>query len=56
VNCPKLCTNHTRLHGLCPLCCSRLGGSEADVKEIVAHPFFKSVNWEELKEKKVSCV
>lgn len=33
---------------------SRLGGSEQDVKEIIAHPFFRTVNWQDLVEKKVS--
>lgn len=31
----------------------RLGGTEDDVKVIVAHPFFKSINWQDLVEKKV---
>nr|QCW06540.1 serine/threonine kinase AKT [Pinctada imbricata] len=32
----------------------RLGGSEEDVKEIMAHPFFKSINWQDLAEKKIT--
>ncbi|XP_052097828.1 RAC-alpha serine/threonine-protein kinase-like isoform X2 [Mytilus californianus] len=32
----------------------RLGGSEQDVKEIIAHPFFKTVNWQDLVEKKIT--
>ena len=36
------------------ICNFRLGGSEQDVKEIIAHPFFKTVNWQDLIEKKVS--
>ncbi|XP_034326204.2 RAC-alpha serine/threonine-protein kinase isoform X3 [Magallana gigas] len=31
----------------------RLGGTEDDVKVIVAHPFFKSINWQDLVEKKI---
>ncbi|KAL8565685.1 hypothetical protein ACOMHN_056184 [Nucella lapillus] len=32
----------------------RLGGSEADVTEIKAHPFFHCINWEDLVAKKVA--
>ena len=32
----------------------RLGGSERDVKDIMEHPFFKNINWQDLVEKKVS--
>lgn len=32
----------------------RLGGSEEDVKDIMRHPFFESVNWEDLVEKKLT--
>ncbi|KAL5008941.1 hypothetical protein ScPMuIL_014522 [Solemya velum] len=31
----------------------RLGGSEEDVKEITVHPFFKSINWQDLMERKI---
>ncbi|XP_060571359.1 RAC-alpha serine/threonine-protein kinase-like isoform X2 [Ruditapes philippinarum] len=31
----------------------RLGGGEADVKDLMAHPFFKNINWQDLVEKKV---
>ncbi|KAK3802703.1 hypothetical protein RRG08_001966 [Elysia crispata] len=31
----------------------RLGGSEADVEEIKSHPFFDSINWEDLVAKKI---
>lgn len=30
-----------------------MGGTEDDVKVIVAHPFFKSINWQDLVEKKI---
>jgi len=32
----------------------RLGGSEEDVKEIERHPFFASINWQDLIEKKLT--
>lgn len=32
----------------------RLGGGEADVKDLMSHPFFKNINWQDLVEKKVS--
>ncbi|KAL4238647.1 RAC-gamma serine/threonine-protein kinase [Mactra antiquata] len=32
----------------------RLGGGEADVQDIMGHPFFKNINWQDLYEKKVS--
>lgn len=32
----------------------RLGGGPDDVKEIQAHPFFASINWTDLEQKKVS--
>nr|UCK81518.1 RAC serine/threonine-protein kinase [Arenicola marina] len=32
----------------------RLGGGEKDVKEIMEHPFFVSINWADLVEKKVT--
>ncbi|XP_067680069.1 RAC-gamma serine/threonine-protein kinase-like isoform X1 [Haliotis asinina] len=31
----------------------RLGGSEADVREIMSHPFFMPINWADLAEKKI---
>ncbi|XP_052766750.1 RAC serine/threonine-protein kinase-like isoform X2 [Mya arenaria] len=31
----------------------RLGGSERDVLDIMGHPFFKNVNWQDLVEKKI---
>ena len=31
----------------------RLGGSEADIKEIVVHSFFSNINWQDLYDKKV---
>ncbi|XP_041352875.1 RAC-gamma serine/threonine-protein kinase-like isoform X2 [Gigantopelta aegis] len=31
----------------------RLGGSEADIKEIVVHPFFSCINWQDLNDKKI---
>ena len=34
----------------------RLGGGEADVEEIKNHPFFASINWEDLVAKKVNIV
>ena len=34
----------------------RLGGSEDDVKEIMVHPFFETINWQELVERKVSLI
>lgn len=33
---------------------SRLGGGEADVAEIKSHPFFASINWDDLLAKKVN--
>lgn len=33
----------------------RLGGGQDDVKEIQAHPFFASINWTDLVNKRVSC-
>ena len=34
----------------------RLGGGEEDVREIMRHPFFAGINWQDLVEKKVrSC-
>lgn len=32
---------------------NRLGGGQDDVKEIQAHPFFASINWTDLVQKKV---
>lgn len=32
----------------------RLGGGPDDVKQIVVHPFFSSINWKDLEEKKVN--
>lgn len=32
----------------------RLGGGPDDVKQIVVHPFFSSINWKDLEEKKVT--
>lgn len=31
-----------------------MGGSEKDAEEVKEHPFFKEINWKELKEKKVA--
>lgn len=31
----------------------RLGGSEADIKEITVHPFFETIHWQDLLEKKI---
>jgi len=31
----------------------RLGGGPDDAKEIMAHPFFSSINWTDLQQKKV---
>lgn len=31
----------------------RLGGGQDDVKQIISHPFFSSINWKDLEEKKV---
>ena len=36
-----------------PVSTFRLGGGEADVAEIKTHPFFDSINWEDLVAKKV---
>lgn len=33
----------------------RLGGGQDDVKEIQAHPFFASINWTDLVNKRVCC-
>lgn len=33
---------------------NRLGGGEDDVKEIQAHPFFASINWSDLVQKKIT--
>lgn len=35
------------------LCICRLGGGPDDAKEIMLHPFFVGMNWQELIEKKV---
>ncbi|XP_045174377.2 RAC-beta serine/threonine-protein kinase B-like isoform X1 [Mercenaria mercenaria] len=32
----------------------RLGGGEADVKDLMSHPFFKNINWQDLAEKKLT--
>lgn len=32
----------------------RLGGGPEDAKQIMAHPFFSSINWRDLEQKKVS--
>lgn len=32
----------------------RLGGGPDDVKEIMAHPFFASINWKDLENKKIT--
>lgn len=32
----------------------RLGGGPKDVKEITAHPFFASINWKDLENKKIT--
>ena len=32
----------------------RLGGGPEDVKEIMVHPFFASINWKELENKKIT--
>jgi len=32
----------------------RLGGGPDDAKEIMAHPFFSSINWTDLQQKKVN--
>lgn len=32
----------------------RLGGGPDDVKEIMSHPFFASINWKELENKKIT--
>lgn len=32
----------------------RLGGGEEDAKQITAHPFFASINWDDLYHKRVS--
>lgn len=32
----------------------RLGGGPDDVKQIMVHPFFSSINWKDLEEKKVN--
>ena len=34
----------------------RLGGTEDDVKVIMSHPFFKSINWQDLVDKKVGSI
>ena len=32
----------------------RLGSSQADAQEVMAHKFFSSINWKDVREKKVS--
>ena len=35
------------------LCISSLGGGPEDAKEVMQHPFFSTINWEDIYNKKV---